>query len=117
MMKKLLCVTTTLLFTLTVISTQLQAASLATELCNSITTDNKNQLRSLIDTNKIKIKDLFPIARCSGKNLLEVAVKNKSIDTGTFIIRRIVKLDLKANMPLIRNGSKELLDIAKARLE
>lgn len=117
-MKKLLLVLSITIFTLfsVVSAPQAQANGIAQNLCEYVAADDKKHLRSFLKLNKLKIRKVFDSVQCNGKNLLEFAAINGSIETGSLIISKLPKKIVAMNLALIQDDSKLLYDTANSRV-
>lgn len=117
-MKKLLIASTITVLTLTsVVSTpQAQAANIAQSICEYVAADDKKRMRSFLKMNKLKIRRIFDGIQCNGKNLLEFASNNGSVQTGSLIIAKLPKKTVSANLATLQTGSQPLIDAANARV-
>ncbi|MDG1750217.1 MAG: DUF3718 domain-containing protein [Thalassotalea sp.] len=71
---------------------QAEASNIAQSLCDYVNVDNKSKLRSYLKSNKLKIRNVFDSISCNGKNLLEFAAAQNSIETGAMIIGSYLKM-------------------------
>jgi len=117
-MKKLLIASTITVLTLTsVVSTpQAQAANIAQSICEYVAADDKKRMRSFLKTNKLKIRRIFDGIQCNGKNLLEFASTQGSVETGSLMISKLPKKVVSANLANLQTGSQPLIDAANARV-
>jgi len=117
-MKKLLIVSTITALTLAsaITTPKVQAADIATSLCEYVATDDKKRMRSFLKMNKLKIRRVFDGIQCNGKNLLEFAAASGSDETGSLMISKLPKKVVSANLALIQTGSQPLIDAANDRI-
>lgn len=93
---------------------QVEASSIAQNLCDYVNVDNKSKLRSFLKSNKLKIRNVFDSVSCNGKNLLEFAAEKNSTATGSMIIGKLSKKVVSSNLATI--ASTELAVIAEQRV-
>lgn len=117
-MKKLLLVTTITALTMTsmISAPKAQAANIAQSVCEYVAADDKRRMRSFLKTNRLKIRNIFSDIKCNGKNLLEFAATQGSVETGTLMISKLPKKTVSANLALIQSGSQPLIDAANNRV-
>ncbi|PKI17388.1 hypothetical protein CXF71_04410 [Colwellia sp. 12G3] len=117
-MKKLLIASTITVLTLTsaVTTPKVQAADIATSICQYVASDDKKRMRSFLKTNKLKIRRIFDGIQCNGQNLLEFASTSGSVETGTLMISKLPKNVVSANLAVLQAGSQPLIDAANARV-
>ena len=89
----------------------------AKRICEYISVNDKTRLRSFLKQNKLKIRNLYSTIQCNGNNILIFAAKSKALDTGEFIIAKLPKKMVQANLEDIAKLSAHLLEDAKDRVE
>jgi len=117
-MKKLLIASTitVLILTSAITTPKANAADVSTSICESVASDNKKRLRTLLRINKLKIRRIFGDLKCNGENLLEFAASSGSVETGKLMISKLPKKVVSANLALIQTGSQPLYDAANVRV-
>lgn len=83
-MKKLLIITG-LVFT----SSAIAQDQIATSLCSFVAQDNRNQVRKVLSDNKLNMRTIYTGIRCNNESLLQLAIRNDALDTGTFIVKQM----------------------------
>ncbi|MCJ8320171.1 MAG: DUF3718 domain-containing protein [Colwellia sp.] len=58
-------------------------------ICLFIAENDKNRLRKLLKTNRVKIRKLYPDMRCNDKSLLQFAIEKQAKEVGMFIVKKI----------------------------
>ena len=116
--KKLLTVTTiiTLLITSAILPSKVYAADIGLTICEYVASDNKNRLRSLLKSNKLKIRKIFKAIRCNKQNLLVFAANSGSVKVGSLIISKLPKKVVKENLTILEGSSQPLFDAGKERV-
>lgn len=78
-------------------------ADLASDLaniCAIVKADDKGQLRKKISkvqkAYNVRLQDYYNGISCGGKSLLRSAILNNAVETGTLLVKRMPKSDLKA---------------------
>jgi len=94
-------------------STVSKAANIAQSLCEYVAVDDKKRIRSFLKTNKLKIRSVFKGVKCNGKNLLLFADSSNSTNMGVYIIGKLPKKAVSANIASLTN--KTLIDTATKR--
>ncbi|WP_448211220.1 DUF3718 domain-containing protein [Colwellia sp. MEBiC06753] len=117
-MKKLLLASTITALTLTSVVTvpQAHANNIAQSVCEYVAADDKKRMRSFLKSNKLKIRGIFDSIQCNGKNLLEFAAAQNSVETGELMIKKLSKSVVSANLASLQTGSQPLADAANARV-
>jgi len=69
-------------------------------ICLFIAENDKNRLRKLLKTSRVKIRKLYPDMRCNNKTLLQFAIEKNAKDVGVFIVKKIPPSLLKKNEEL-----------------
>jgi hypothetical protein len=92
------------------------ANNLATDICEYVAVDDKKRLRSLLKTQRIKLRSIFNDLTCNGKNLLVFAAINNSDDVGKMIIKKLPKKTLRLLIDELSAASEILGALAKERL-
>ena len=117
-MKKLLLASTITALTITsaTFAPQAGATDIAQSVCEYVAADDKKRMRSFLKSNKLKIRSIFDGIQCNGKNLLEFAAVNNSVETGEMMIKKLSKKIVTENLASIQAGSQPLIDAANARV-
>jgi 3-deoxy-D-manno-octulosonic-acid transferase len=95
---------------------QAQSDQIALKLCQYISVDNKNRMRSFLKSNKLKIRRIFSSVQCNGQNLLEFAAVNNAVKTGALIINKLPKSVVSKNMAVLQQGDESLANAATSRV-
>jgi hypothetical protein len=93
------------------------ANDISMRVCEYVSVNDKTRLRSFLKNKKLKVRTIFDKVKCNGKNLLIFAAENKSLDTGEFLIGKLPKKTVKANLADITKLSAHLAEDAKERIE
>lgn len=112
-MKNIIAIITFTLFTL-ITAPQAQASSIAQNLCDYVSVDNKSKLRTYLKNNKLKIRRIYADIQCNGKNLLQFASDKNATNTGSMMIGKLPKKVVAQELALIT--SSELAAIAQKRV-
>jgi hypothetical protein len=72
------------------------AYNMARNICEYVAADDKRRLRSLLKTQRIKLRAIFGDVTCNGKNILFFAAINNSDDVGELIIKKLPKKVLRS---------------------
>ena len=72
-------------------SPQASANNTAKDICEYVAANDKKRLRSLLKTQRIKIRSIFGDVTCNGKNLLMFAAISNADKVGEMIIRNCQK--------------------------
>lgn len=83
-MKKLLLITG-----LVFASSAMAQDQIAASLCSFVAQDNRNQVRKVLADNKLNLRNIYGSVRCNNESLLQLAVRNDALDTGTFIVKQM----------------------------
>lgn len=83
-MKKLLIITG-LIFA----SSAIAQDQIAVSLCSFVAQDNRNQVRKVLSDNKLNMRNIYANIRCNNESLLQLAIRNDALDTGTFIVKQM----------------------------
>ncbi len=116
-MKKVLLVSSIIAASFIASPTAQAADSIALRICEYISVDDKTRLRSFLKQNKLKIRNIFKSIQCNGDNLLVFAAKSKALNTGEFIIGKVSKKVVSANLEEITKHSAHLAEDARDRVE
>jgi hypothetical protein len=87
----------------------------ATDICEYVAADDKKRLRSLLKTQRIKIRSIFGDVACNGQNLLFFAASRNSEEVGEMIIKKLPKKTLSSLIDELTVISATLGAIAKER--
>ena len=90
------------------------AANIAKDLCEYVAADEK-RLRSLLKTQRIKLRSIFNDVACNGQNLLLFAATKNSDKVGEMIIKKLPKKILRTLIDELTATSATLGAIAKDR--
>jgi len=93
------------------------ADDISLRVCEYVSVNDKTRLRSFLKNKKLKVRTIFSKVQCNGKNLLIFAAENQSLDTGEFLIGKLPKKTVKANLADITKLSAHLAEDAKERIE
>ena len=104
-MKKLLVVVSTLVLLSTTYSPVASASNVAQTLCEYVSADDKKRLRSYLKSNKLKIRQIFDGVQCNGQNLLSFASSNNAVETGTLMINKLPKSQVKKIIASINSSA------------
>ena len=91
------------------------AGNVAKDLCEYVAADDKKRLRSLLKTQRIKIRSVFKNVACNGQNLLLFAATKNSDKVGEMIIKKLPKKILRTLLDELTATSATLGAIAKDR--
>lgn len=83
-MKKLLIIAG-----LVVSSSAMAQENIAVSLCSFVAEDNRNQVRKVLSDNKLNMRNIYSNIRCNNESLLQFAIRNDALDTGTFIVKQM----------------------------
>lgn len=117
MNKKAILMSSLILTTFISVPTVNAADSASARICEYVSVNDKSRLRSFLKSQKLKIRKMFGEIKCNGQNLLVFAASSKSLDTGEFIIGKLPKKIVAANLDAIANYSAHLAEDAKDRIE
>ena len=90
---------------------------IAKRICEYISVNDKSRLRSFLKQKKLKVRHIFKEIKCNNQNLLIFAAKAQALDTGEFIIGKLTKTMVAANLKEIEKYSAHLAEDAKDRIE
>ena len=69
-------------------------------ICTIVKADDKGELRKKMkrvqSDFRLKLKDYYSGISCGGNSLIRTAMKNNAIETGTLLVKKMPKGDLKA---------------------
>lgn len=91
------------------------ANNIAQDLCELVAADDKKRLRSLLKTQRIKLRSVFNDVACNGQNLLLFAASSNSNEVGEMIIKKLPKKILRTLVDELTASSATLGAIAKER--
>lgn len=91
------------------------ANNIAKDLCEYVAADDKKRLRSLLKTQRIKLRSIFKDVACNGQNLLIFAASSNSDKVGEMIIKKLPKKILRVLIDELTTTSATLGAIAKER--
>lgn len=116
-MKKLLIVAGLVLSS----SAAMAQEQIAVTLCSFVAEDNRNQVRKVLTDNKLNMRNIYSGIRCNNESLLQLAIRNDALDTGTFIVKQMpakVLADASYEAWASANGFSDsaLVNIIKTRL-
>jgi hypothetical protein len=92
-----------LITSMTTFTAPVQAADIAQTLCDYTIADDKKRMRGFLKTNKLKIRSIFKGVQCNGKDLLSFADKQGSVKIGEYMISKLPKKVIRANMANLTN--------------
>ncbi|SFC07967.1 DUF3718 domain-containing protein [Pseudoalteromonas denitrificans] len=115
-MKKVLILTSLLAVAALNVPTA-SADDISLRVCEYISVNDKTRLRSFLKNKKLKVRNIFKKIECNGKNLLIFAATKQSLDTGEFLIGKLPKKVVSANLAEITKLSAHLAEDAKERVE
>lgn len=105
-----------MLIILSVISTKSYAFNLSQNICEYIAADDKNRLRKLLKTNRLKIRNIFDDIKCNDSNILIFAAKRNAKEVGELIIKKLPKSVLSENVAQLEGESADFAQMAKDRI-
>ena len=91
------------------------ANNTAKNICDYVAADDKKRLRSLLKSERIKLRTIFKDVTCNGKNLLIFAASRNSDSVGEMIIRKLPKKTLRTLVAELTTVSSSLGELAKKR--
>ncbi len=101
-------IATGLMFQSTVASASIEAA--LANICNIVKANDKSELRKKMKTvqsdYRIRLGDYYDGVTCGGNSLIRTAILNDAVDTGTLLVKRLPKSQL-------RTPEKDGLELAK----
>jgi hypothetical protein len=106
----------TLLLITQLYSPKSSANNLAGDICEYVAVDDKKRLRSLLKTQRIKLRSIFGEVTCNGKNILVFAAINNADKVGKMIIKKLPKKTLRLLIDELTTISETLGALAKERL-
>jgi len=69
-------------------------------ICTIVKTDDKGQLRKKMkkvqSDFRLKLKDYYSGVSCGGNSLIRTAMLNDAVDSGTLLVKKMPKSDLKS---------------------
>ena len=69
-------------------------------ICTIVKTNDKGELRKKMkkvqSDYRLKLKDYYSGISCGGNSLIRTAMLNEAVDTGTLLVKKMPKKDLKA---------------------
>ena len=116
-MKKTLLIASLVAASLVSITPVEAADNQAKRVCEYISVNDKTRLRSFLKQKKLKIRNIYRSIKCNGTNILLFAAKSKALDTGEFIIGKLPKKMVSANLAEIEKYSAHLAEDARDRIE
>lgn len=60
-------------------------------ICSSIKVNDKNMLRKTLDSQKLKIRNVFEGLKCNNQDMIQFAVANNAHDVAIMIIKQLPK--------------------------
>lgn len=115
-MKKLLVLAALAAATSFVPSPAVANDAMALRICEYVSANDKNRLRSYLKRNKLKLRNIFDPMECNGDNLLIFAAKGNALDVGEFIIGKISTKVVAANIEALKTHSAHLAEAAEKRV-
>lgn len=103
-------------FILSTISTPSQAYNISQNICEYIASDDKKRLRSLLKTNRMKLRGIYKDVFCNNKNILLFSAERNATNVGALIIKKLPKTVIKENLAELESLSPDLASKAKERL-
>jgi len=91
------------------------ANNTAKNICDYVAADDKKRLRSLLKSQRIKLRTIFKDVTCNGKNLLIFAASRNSDNVGEMIIKKLPKKTLRTLVEELSTISTALGELAKKR--
>ena len=91
------------------------ADNTATNICEYVAADDKKRFRTLLKTQRIKLRSIFGNVTCNGKNLLIFAATNNADKVGEMIIKKLPKKTLRSLIDELTTTSATLGALAKKR--
>jgi hypothetical protein len=99
-----------------VAASAMSSDDIARSLCEYVAVDDKKRLRYFLKSKSLKIRSIFDSVKCNGNNLLEFAAVKGSLKTGSLIISKLPKGNVKDNVKFLEAKSPELTVEAKERV-
>jgi len=96
-------------------SPKASANNVAKNICEYIAADDKKRLRTILKTQRMKLRSIFGDVTCNGKNLLIFAATRNSEKVGEMIIKKLPKKTLRLLIDELTSTSASLGAIAKKR--
>gem|GEM_PF-2910637 len=91
------------------------ANNVAKNICEYVAADDKKRLRSILKTQRMKLRSIFGDVTCNGQNLLIFAAKRNSNKVGEMIIKKLPKKTLRLLIDELTSTSATLGALAKKR--
>ena len=89
--------------------------NISQNVCEYIASEDKKRLRSLLKTNRLKIRAIFKDVQCNSMNILIFAAKRNANEVGSLIIKKLPKSVLKEQIADLEAASADLATKAKDR--
>lgn len=89
-------------------------------ICATIKSNDKNMLRKTMDSQKLKIRNVFEGLKCNGQDMIQFAVANNAHDVAIMIIKQLPKQVITEGKYLDKvqaTASPELIEAVKSRTE
>lgn len=67
------------------------SSSTAQSICEYTAADDKRRLRTLLKTNKLKVRNIYDSVQCNGEPLLRFADSAESVKVGKYFISKLPK--------------------------
>ncbi len=115
-MKKILLISSLLAATFAATPVVEASDNKSLRICEYVSVNDNKRLRKFLKQNKLKIRTVFKNIKCNGQNLLVFAANSNSLDVGEFIIKKISKKTVAANVEAITAKSAHLAAIANKRI-
>ncbi|MBA6265523.1 MAG: DUF3718 domain-containing protein [Colwellia sp.] len=96
-------------------SPKAMAYNVAQNICEFVAADDKRRFRSLLKTQRIKIRSIFDDITCNGKNILFFAAASNANNVGEMIIKKLPKKVLGELVDELILASPTLGALAKER--
>lgn len=96
-------------------SPKASAYNMAQNICEYVAADDKRRFRSLLKSQRIKIRSIFDEITCNGKNILFFAAASNANDVGEMIIKKLPRKILGELVDELTLASPALGALAKKR--
>lgn len=105
----------TLLLITPLYSPEASASNVANNICEYVAADDKKRLRSLLKSQRIKLRSIFGDVTCNGHNLLIFAAKRNAKKVSEMIIKKLPKKILRTLIDDLTAVNENLGALAKER--
>lgn len=90
--------------------------NIAQNICEYVAVDEKNRLRKLLKSNRLKLRDVFGDVLCNGDNILIFAAKNNANEVGELLIKKLPKDTIAGELENLATLSPTLAELGQARV-